>query len=323
MKLGYHLSSEEHGPNALVRHARRAEEVGFDFAFVSDHFHPWIARQGESPFVWSVVGAVGAVTRRLELATAVTCPTIRLHPAVVAQAAATAAAMMPGRFALGLGTGEALNEHVTGRTWPSPRIRLEMLDEAIHVIRLLWSGGMQSHRGRYYTVDRARLFTLPETPPPILVAAAAPQSIRLAARAGDGLIGVTADADSMHRFQEAGGAGKPRYAKVTVCWARTEAAARRTALEWWPNAAVPGRIAAELATPGLLADAASAVDEAAVAEHVVCGPDPERHVEALRAFARAGFDHLCIHQVGPDQERFLDFCGNEILPRLRRPASAA
>jgi G6PDH family F420-dependent oxidoreductase len=311
-ELGYALSSEEHRPADLVRHARLAEERGFSFALVSDHFHPWTDRQGQSPFVWGVVGAIAQATDRLRLGTGVTCPTIRIHPAIIAQAAATAAVLMPGRFFLGLGTGENLNEHVLGDRWPEGEVRLELLTEAIEVIRLLWQGGYQSHRGRHYTVEQARLYTLPEEPPPIVVAAAKPDAARLAATA-DGLVGTAPDPELLAAFESAGGEGKPRYGQLTVCWAEDEARARKTALEWWPNAALPGDLGQELALPRHFEQAAELVTEADVAEKVLCGPDPAAHLSAIDEFAEAGYDHVYVHQVGPDQEGFLDFYAREIL----------
>src|SRR5438132_2310759 len=190
IELGYHLSSEEHPPNDLVRLAQRAEARGFGFATIADHFHPWTDAQGESPFVWGVLGGIAATTSTLRVGTAVTCPLIRTHPAIVAQAAATAAAMFGDRFFLGLGTGENLNEHVTGQRWPPIAVRQEMLEEAALVIRRLWRGGLQSHHGRYYTVENARIYTLPDEPPLIYVAAAGPASSQLAGKIGDGLIAV-------------------------------------------------------------------------------------------------------------------------------------
>src|SRR5438105_2683960 len=181
-ELGYALSSEEHPPAELVRLARAAEDAGFSFALISDHFHPWTDRQGESAFVWSVVGAIAQSTERLRLGTGVTCPTIRIHPAIVAQAAATCAALMPGRFFLGVGTGENLNEHVLGDRWPGADERLEMLEEAVALMRELWRGELVSHRGRHYTVDRARIYSRPDTPPPLAVASAAPNTADIAGR---------------------------------------------------------------------------------------------------------------------------------------------
>jgi G6PDH family F420-dependent oxidoreductase len=313
-RIGYALSSEEHGPLDLVRNARRAEECGFDYALISDHYHPWIDRQGHSPFVWSVVGGIAGATDRLSLGTGVTCPTIRIHPAVIAHAAATAATMLPGRFFLGVGTGENLNEHVLGDPWPSPDVRLGMLEEAIEVMRLLWQGGKQSHHGTHYTVEDARLYTLPDEPPPIVVAAGNSGAAELAGRAGDGLCSTAPDAELVERFRAAGGDGKPRYGQLTVCYAETEAEARRTAHEWWPNAAIKGELGQELPLPEHFEQAASMVREDDVAEAVVCGPDPELHRTKIREFADAGFDHVYVHQVGTDQEPFLGFYEREVLP---------
>jgi len=319
MEVGYALSSEEHAPQALVRHARLAEEAGFSFAFVSDHFHPWTDRQGQSPFVWTVLGAIAATTDRLRLGTGVTCPTIRIHPAIVAQAAATTAAVSDGRFTLAVGTGENLNEHVLGDRWPSHEKRLEMLEEAIEVMRLVWEGDLVTHRGRHYTVDRARLYTLPEEPPPVAVAAGGAKAGALAGRTGDALVATAPDPDLVAAFEAAGGADKPRYGMLTVCWAETEDEAIRTAHEWWPNAALEGEVGLELAVPRHFHQAASLLTPDQVAETVVCSPDPERHREALDEFARAGFDHVYVHQVGPDQDGFIRFYKQEILsPALAR-----
>ena len=317
VEIGYAFSAEEHHPNDLVRHARLAEEAGFGFGLISDHFHPWVDAQGHCPFVWAVIGGIAGATERFRLGTGVTCPTIRIHPAIVAQAAATVAAMMPGRFFLGVGTGENLNEHVLGDRWPEWEVRAEMLEEAVAVIRLLWQGGNQSHRGRHYTVENARLYTLPETPTPIVVAAGGPKAAELAGRIGDGLCATTAERSLVEGFEQAGGAGKPRYGQATVCWAADEASARRTAHELWAFSALPGELSQELPTPAHFEQAAQLVTEDAVAEAIVCGPDPERHVAELRSYVEAGFDHVYVHQVGPDQEGFLDFYRREVLPRFR------
>jgi coenzyme F420-dependent glucose-6-phosphate dehydrogenase len=312
-ELGYALSSEEHAPNDLVRNARRAEEVGFTHALVSDHFHPWVDKQGHSPFVWAVLGGIAQVTERIQLGTGVTCPTIRTHPAVIAQAAATAAVMLPGRFFLGVGTGEKLNEHILGDAWPSGDVRLEMLAEAIDVIRLLWQGGYQSHRGRHYTVEDARIYTLPGEPPPIMVAASKPGAAKLAG-SQDGFIGVSPERDLLAAFEAAGGKGKPRFGQVTVCWAKTEEEAKRTAHEWWPNAAIKGDLSQELPLPAHFQQAAEMVDEDDVAEMVVCGPDADVHRDKIREYEKAGYDHVYVHQVGPDQEGFFAFYEKEVLP---------
>jgi coenzyme F420-dependent glucose-6-phosphate dehydrogenase len=311
VELGYAISCEEHGPADLVRNARLAEEAGLGFALISDHFHPWTDSQGQSPFVWSVIGAIAVQTERLRLGTGVTCPLIRIHPAIVAQAAATSAAMMPGRFFLGLGTGENLNEHVTGERWPAPDERLEMLEEAIVLIRQLWEGGYQTFRGEWYDVDHARIYTLPEEPIPIAVAAGQPNAAELAGRLGDAFVSTAPERDLVDGYREAGGAG-PRYGQVTVCWAEDEAEARRTAHRIWPNAVSPGRLSQELPLPSDFESVAELVTEEQVAEKVVCGPDPEPYRAAIAEFADAGFDHVYLHQVGPDQAGFLGFYEREL-----------
>jgi G6PDH family F420-dependent oxidoreductase len=315
-RIGYALSSEEHPPAALVANAARAEECGFAYALVSDHFHPWIDRQGHSPFVWTVIGGIAQATDRLELGTGVTCPTIRIHPAVIAQAAATAAALMPGRFFLGVGSGENLNEHVVGRGWPSPDVRLEMLEEAVEIIRLLWRGEAMSFHGRHYTVEDARVYTLPPEPPRIMVAAGAPRAAELAGRVGDGLVSTAPEAELVERFRASGGDGKPTIGMVHVCFAEDEEEARRTAHEWWPNSAIRGDLGQELPLPRHFEQAASMVTEDDVAAAVVCGPDPARHMNAIAEYAEAGFDHVYVHQVGPAQDDFLTFYEREVLPEL-------
>jgi coenzyme F420-dependent glucose-6-phosphate dehydrogenase len=313
--IGYALSSEEHAPRDLVEHARLAEQRGFSYALISDHFHPWIDRQGQSPFVWGVLGAIANATERIALGTGVTCPTIRTHPAVIAQAAATAAALMPGRFFLGVGTGERLNEHVVGRHWPEWEVRADMLEEAVEVIRALWSGEMTSHHGTYYTVENARIYTLPDPLPPIHVAGSAERMASLAGRIGDGFIGTGPEKAVVDAYRKAGGDG-PRYGQVTVCWGQDEAAARRTAREWWPTAAIHGNASQELALPEDFEALASMVDEAAIAEAIPCGPDKRPILEAIGKYVDAGYDHVYLHQVGPDQRGFLDFAAKSLLPEF-------
>jgi coenzyme F420-dependent glucose-6-phosphate dehydrogenase len=316
IELGYALSSEEHGPNDLVRNARLAEEAGFAFALISDHYHPWVDAQGQSPFVWSVIGGIAQATEKLRLGTGVTCPTIRIHPAIIAQAAATSQVMLEGRFFLGVGTGEELNEHVTGSAWPGPLKRLEMLEEAVEVLRLLWQGGYQSHYGTHYTVEQARIYTLPDEPPPIAVAAAQPKAAELAGRAGDALIAVSPERETVEQFEQAGGKSKPVYGQVTVCYAESEAEAKKTAYEIWPNGGFEGPLGQELAITEHYEAAAKLLSEDDVAETVICGPDPERHLEAIREYEQAGFTHVYIHQVGRDQGSFLRFYADKILPEL-------
>jgi G6PDH family F420-dependent oxidoreductase len=321
-RIGYTLSGEEHRPTDLVRYAELAEEAGFDFAMVSDHYHPWVDQQGQSPFVWSVIGGVSQVTESLPLGTGVTCPLIRIHPAIIAQAAATAACMMPGRFFLGVGGGENLNEHILGKRWPPVAVRHEMLEEAVAVIRKLWSGELESHYGKHYTVENARIYTLPDEPPPVMVAASGPKSVELAARIGDGLIGLAPDKKITDGFAEAGGDGKPRYGQVHVCWAEDEGEARRTAHKWWPNTAVPSKLNWELPLPSHFEEAVESVEEDDVAESVVCGPDAGGYRKAIEEFVEAGYDHVYLHQIGPDQEGFIRFYESELRPALRETVAA-
>ncbi len=317
LALGYKLSSEEQSPADLVRYAQMAEDSGFEFALISDHYHPWIDRQGQSPFVWSVLGAIAQATRRLVVGTAVTCPTMRLHPAIVAQAAATTAALMPGRFFLGVGTGENLNEHVVGERWPETEIRQARLTEAIEVIRLLWQGGNRSFHGRYFTVENARLYTLPDSPPPLSVAVGGKRGAEQAGRLGDGMIGTEPERTLLTAFDKAGGAGKPRYGELTVCWARDEATARRIAHEYWPTSGMESSLSWELPLPAHFEAVARLVTEDEIAESVTCGPDPKKPLAAIRKYADAGYDHVCVHQVGREQKGFFEFYEQEILPELK------
>ncbi|HEX6384930.1 MAG TPA: TIGR03557 family F420-dependent LLM class oxidoreductase [Anaerolineae bacterium] len=316
-EFGYALSSEEHKPNDLVKYARRAEEAGFTFALISDHYHPWIERQGDSPFVWSVIGGISQATENLQLGTGVTCPTIRIHPAIIAQAAATAAAMMPGRFFLGVGTGENLNEHILGDRWPPHDIRLAMLEEAVDIMRTLWSGETISYWGNFYTVEDARIYTLPDEAPPIMVAGSGKETVETAAQIGDGLISTSPKAELVQQFNDAGGEGKPRYGQLTVCWAESEGEARRIAYEIWPNSALTGELTQELRTVTHFEQAAKMVTEDDIAEKIVLGPDPRRHLEHVRKFIDAGYDHVYIHQIGPNQDGFFRFYEREVLPELR------
>jgi coenzyme F420-dependent glucose-6-phosphate dehydrogenase len=323
IELGYGMSSEEHSPNALIENARRAEEVGFSFAMISDHYHPWIDRQGHSPFVWTTLGGIAHATTRLRVGTGVTCPIIRYHPAIIAQAAATVGCLMPGRFMLGLGTGEALNEHITGERWPAFDERAEMLEEAVAIIRQLWQGGMQSYDGIYYTVENARVYDLPQPLPPIYLAASGPKAGELAGRLGEGLISTGPDPDVVHAFEGAGGHARPKLAQIVVCWAEDEAEARRTAHEKWPNAGLPGELSQQLPLPAHYEEAVRLVTEEKLAEQIVCGPDVDRHLERIQKYQDAGFDHIYIGQIGPDQEGFFRFYEREILPRFRAERAAA
>jgi G6PDH family F420-dependent oxidoreductase len=318
--LGYALSSEEHEPNQLIAQAQLAERSGFKFLLISDHFHPWVPQQGQSSFVWSVLGGIAQATQRVRVGTGVTCPTIRIHPALVAQAAATVADMMPGRFFLGLGTGEYLNEHILGDVWPRIEIRREMLAEAVKIIRELWKGEEISHHGTYFTVRDARIYTLPKQLPPIYVAASGPESAELAAEISDGLISTTPDDKVVNAFREAGGTDKPRFGMIKVCWAHSLEEAKEVMKQWWPVSGVSGLLHSDLPTPRHFQDVVEAMGEPKIPEDSIMGPNPTPYLKAIQSMQEIGFDHIYLHQVGPDQEGFLKFFKNELLPVLEKEA---
>ena len=314
MKFGYFLSSEEHSPGELVDYAIAAEEAGFSSILISDHFHPWIDRQGQSPFVWSVIGAIAARTE-LEITTGVTCPTVRIHPAIIAQAAATSQMLCEGRFRLGLGTGEKLNEHILGDRWPNAEVRLEMLEEAIEVIRSLWEGEVYSHHGPHFTVENARIYSLPEAPPPIVVSGFGERSILAAAATADGFVTTKPVAEHVEQYRLANGRG-PTIGVTKVCWAADDKQARRTAFELWPTEAISGELSQELPMPQHFEEVVSVVTEDMIAESVPCGPDPERHLRVIRQYIEAGFDELYINQIGNDARGFFNFFNSALRPKL-------
>jgi G6PDH family F420-dependent oxidoreductase len=316
MRIGYFLSSEEYDPRELVEQARLAQRAGLDRLWISDHYHPWTDTQGQSGFVWSVIGALATAVPGMHVTTAVTCPTVRIHPAIVAQAAATSALLLDGRFSLGVGSGEALNEHILGDHWPEADVRLEMLEEAVEVIRGLWEGGQFSHRGTHYTVENARIYSLPDTPPDILVSGFGPKAIDLAARIGDGYCGVMPEAELIDRFRSGGGGGKLAQGGTKVCWGPDEAECVRTVHRLWPNEALEGELAQVLPTPAHFEQASALVTEALIAESVPCGPDVETIVAAFQEFADAGYDELYVQQIGDRQAEFFDVLAQEILPRF-------
>ncbi|BBY22108.1 TIGR03557 family F420-dependent LLM class oxidoreductase [Mycobacterium stomatepiae] len=313
--LGYFLSCEESDPDELVRQAVRAESAGFERLWISDHFHPWNDKQGQSPFVWSVIGALSQACS-LPITTAVTCPIMRIHPALVAQAAATSAAQLNGRFVLGLGTGEALNEHITGQHWPPAAIRREMLGEAVDIIRKLFTGKKVNHRGRHCTVENARIYTLPEKPVPIYISAFGPRSARLARRIGDGYQGIMPSRELLSEFRGAGGAGKPCQGGFKVCHAPTTEEGVRTAYDLWPNDQLPGQLSQTLPTPQEFEQASSLVTRAAVEEALPCGPDPKPYIERIRAFIDAGYGEVYTQQIGSEKDCFFDFWQSGIAPEF-------
>jgi coenzyme F420-dependent glucose-6-phosphate dehydrogenase len=316
MELGYALSSEEHSPADLVRHARLAEEAGFGFGLISDHIHPWTNRQGHSAFVWGALGGIAQATSDFRVGTGVTCPLIRIHPAIVAHAAATAACLMPGRFFLGVGTGENLNEHVLGAKWPAADERLGMLEEAVQVMRLLWQGDYQTHRGRHYTVENLRIFDLPDEPIEVAVAAMQPNAAELAGRIGDALVNVAPKEEIIDKFEAAGGKGKPKYGQVTICWAKSKDEAKQTAFELWPNALVQGSASQELPLPSDFEQLVEDREADELEDVLTLGPDPDEYLDELKEYDEAGYTHAYIHQIGPDQEGFLNFAKTALLPHV-------
>ncbi|HTT29251.1 MAG TPA: TIGR03557 family F420-dependent LLM class oxidoreductase [Solirubrobacteraceae bacterium] len=316
MKIGYFLSSEEWGPRDLVAQAVKARRTGFDRLWISDHYHPWNNEQGHSPLVWSVIGAIAQATEGMTVTTAVTCPTLRIHPAIIAQAAATSAVLLDGRFNLGVGSGEALNEHILGDRWPGADERLEMLGEAVQVIRTLWEGGFQDHRGLHYRVEHARVYDLPEVPPKIIVSGFGPKAIDLAARIGDGYCTVMPDADAVKQFRTTARNGSLVQGGMKVCVDADEANARKTVHRLWPNEALPGELAQVLPTPQHFEQASEIVTEEMVAEEVPCGPDLAPHMEKIEEYAAAGFDELYVNQIGPGQDAFFEAYRDHVLPRF-------
>ena len=317
LRFGYKLMSEEHGPRELVRNARRAERLGFDFVALSDHYFPWLDAQGHAPFAWSVLGAIAATTERIGITTAVTCPTFRYHPAIVAQAAATVAVLAEGRFSLGLGSGERLNEHVVAPRWPRVAVRQEMLGEAIEIIRKLFDGGLHSFHGEHFELEEARLYDLPPEPPPILVAAGGPRSAKLAAEKGDGLFGTEPEAGLVDAYREAGGRG-PRYAEAPLCYAADEREAQKTLEQFHRWGVFDWKVLPELPGPAAFDAASRVADVDSLAESIPTGPDVERHLARIRAYVDAGFDHVVLNAIGPDQDAFLAFFAAELAPRLER-----
>jgi G6PDH family F420-dependent oxidoreductase len=314
VSIGYFLSCEEFGPRELVRQAKQAADAGFERLWISDHYHPWNDQQGQSPFVWSVIGALSEAVPGMPVTTAVTCPTVRIHPAVLAQAAATAAVQLHGEFVLGVGSGEALNEHILGDPWPSADVRLEMLEEAVDVIRLLHQGGSRNHHGKHYTVENARVYTLPDGPVPIYVSAFGKKAAEVAGRIGDGFVSVVPDAEILKAYREAGGKG-PAQGGFKVCYAPTVDEGLETAYRIWPNEGLPGELAQVLPQPRHFEQASELVTKDMLS--LPTGPDPEPYVQQVQAFVDAGFDQVHVAQIGPRQDEFFQFWRDKVSPQLR------
>jgi G6PDH family F420-dependent oxidoreductase len=312
--FGFFASSEELGPDEIIRVAKTAEAAGFDRLWVSDHYHPWMSEQGSSPFVWSVLGALAATTQ-LKLTTAVTCPTFRIHPAIMAQATATTAVMAPGRFTFGVGAGEALNEHILGDVWPPVSVRHARLAEALDIIRQLWTGDVVTYEGTYFTVHNAKLFTRPETPPDILVSGFGPEATKLAAQIGEGWISTSPDAEGMKIYRDAGGTGRTQ-AGAKICWAETEKEAKATAHRLWGHQAGGGQLAQDAPMWMQYEAVAELTSPDDIAKTVPCGPDAAHAAEAIAEYVEAGYDEIYIAQMGPDQDSGIRFLAEEVLPLL-------
>ncbi|WP_172382448.1 LLM class F420-dependent oxidoreductase [Streptomyces sp. MNP-20] len=318
VKIGYTMMTEQAGPRPLVEHLVAAEGAGFDFSVTSDHYFPWLAEQGHAPYVWSVLGAAAQATSRIPLMTYVTCPTFRYHPAVVAQKAATMQLLSEGRFRLGLGSGENLNEHVVGGGWPAPEVRLEMLEEAVGIIRALFSGDTVHHQGTHFDVANARLWDLPDEPPPLGVAVSGELSCALAGRHADLVIATEAKPELLDAFDRHGGSGKPRVGQLPVCYDPDEGAAIARAHEQFRWSVGGWPVNAELPGPSGFAGATQYVTPQDVAEQIPCGADVEAFVEAVRPYAEAGFTEIALVQVGGDHQLpFIAWAEKELLPALR------
>lgn len=315
-KFGYKLMAEEHGPSDLGRNAVRAEQAGFAFAEISDHFSPWLEEQGHSPMAWLVLAAIANSTRRLGLMTGVTCPIMRYHPAIVAQMTATLALLSDNRFTLGLGAGERLNEHIVGQGWPGVAERHERLSEAIDIIQGLLKGELSNYEGKYFRLDNARLFDRPDVKPRVVMAAGGVKAAALAARKTEGLMATDPDAEIVQAFTSAGGAG-PRYVEVPLCCAARKDEAVRTAHHYFRWALSGWPVMAELPNTRGFAAASQHVTPDMVAEAITCGPSAEDHLKAIGRYVEAGFDHIVLVQIGPDQDYFMDFFERELAPALR------
>lgn len=314
-QIGVFFSTEELSGPRIIELAPKAEEIGFRKAWISDHYHPWNDEQGESPMVWAVLGGLAQVTEGIGWHTAVTCPMIRTHPAIIAQAAATVGTLMPGRFGLGVGTGEALNEHILGDQWPNAAIRRELLEEAIEVIRLLWSGETVSHRGSHYHVENARIYSLPDELPPIHVSAFGPQATSLAARIGDGFMTVGPSGELVEQYRSEGGKGTA-HTGLKVCVGPDREHCVDEAHRLWPNEGLPGELPQDLTTVNHFRQAVELVSRDMIAESTPTGPDAGPVIEAIQEHVDAGFDEVYVSQMGQDWEFFYDMMRSEVLPHF-------
>jgi G6PDH family F420-dependent oxidoreductase len=318
VRIGYTLASEQSGPRALVEHAARAEEIGFDMVAITDHYSPWLAEQGHSPYAWSVLGALCQVTQHVELMTFVTCPTVRYHPAVVAQKAATTQLLSGHRFTLGLGSGENLNEHVVGQGWPPVRDRHLKLVEAMEIINLLFDGDYVNYVGKHFSVDSAKLWDLPEVRVPTAVAVGGPKSVERFAPLADTMVNTVPDAELVRLWDQARPSSR-KIAQLAVCWDTDHDRAVDRVHEQFRWVLGGWKVNTEIVGPAEFAEATRDVTPGQVAEIIPCGPDIDRIVTVVDAYRAAGFTDLTILQVGGDQQAaFLDLMEHELLDALRR-----
>jgi G6PDH family F420-dependent oxidoreductase len=323
--FGYTLMTEQAGPRELVRYAAEAERAGFDFEVTSDHYFPWLDEQGHSPNAWATLGAVTQATERVDLMTYVTCPTMRYHPTVVAQQAATVQLLSGNRFTLGLGAGENLNEHVVGRGWPPVNVRHEMLVEAVQIISALFDGGYVNFSGDHFRVDSAKLWDLPDIRVPLAVAVSGEQSVQRFAPLADAMVAVEPEAALCDEWDRVGpGADRgeaPKFGQVPVCWDEDRDAAIARAHEQFRWFAGGWKVNAELPGPAGFAAATQYVTKDDVAENIPCGSDPDAIVSAVKPFWEAGFTHVALVQIGGDhQDEFFAAAREHVLPALREAA---
>ncbi|WP_407835365.1 LLM class F420-dependent oxidoreductase [Streptomyces sp. DSM 116496] len=318
VRIGYTMMTEQAGPRELVDHVVHAEQAGFGFSVISDHAFPWLEEQGHAPYAWSVLGAAAQATSRIPLMTYVTCPTFRYHPVVIAQKAATMQLLSQGRFRLGLGSGENLNEHVVGTGWPAAHVRLDMLEEAVGIIRSLFAGGYVSHHGAHFDVENARLWDLPDEGPPIGIAVSGDRSCEIAGRFGDLLIATEPKKELLTAFGAYGGVGKPSVGQLPVSFDPDRDAAVARAHDQFRWALGGWKVNAELPGPAGFAQAARHIRPEDVAEAIPCGDDVDAVVDAVRPYAEAGFTEVALIQIGGDQqEPFLEWSATKLLPALR------
>jgi G6PDH family F420-dependent oxidoreductase len=317
MQIGLKIATEAFGPKEVVRQAQAAEDAGFDFIEMSDHYHPWLESQGHSGFTWSMLGSMAQATSRIGLVTGVTCPSFRYHPAIIAQAAATVQILSDGRFTLGVGSGERLSEHIVGREFPGVHKRQAIFREALEIIKLLWQGGYQNYDGRFLQIEDARVFDLPDQLPLMCVASGGANASTIAAEIGDGLFATEPKPHLVEAYAKGGGSG-PKYAEVPLAWAPDEDTAAHAVLETTRWALTGWKVMSELPNPVNFDAATTTVRVEDIKGQFACGPDAQKHLDQVQTFVDAGFDHIVLMNAGPDPDGFLDFFSRELADPIRK-----